>query len=39
MTGAITCTSAEKLYQELDSKSFKSRRWFRKLCHLNKDSQ
>ena len=36
ITGAITGTSTEKIYQELGLKSLKSRRWFRKLCHFYK---
>ena len=32
ITGAISGTSKEKMYQELDLESFGSRRWFRKLC-------
>ena len=36
ITGAIRGTSTEKIYQELDLESFKSRRWFRKLCHFHK---
>ena len=28
--------STEKIYQELGLESFKSRRWFRKLCHFDK---
>ena len=33
---AITGTSTEKIYQELGLESFKSRCWFRKLCHFYK---
>ena len=36
ITDAIRGTSAEKIYQELDLESLKSRRWFRKLCHFYK---
>ena len=36
ITGAIRGTSTEKLYQVLGLESLKSRRWFRKLCHLYK---
>ena len=36
ITCAITDTSTEKIYQELGLESFKSRLWFRKLCHLYK---
>ena len=36
ITGAITGTSTEKIYQELGLESLKSRRWFRKLCHFYK---
>ena len=32
ITGAIRGTSSEKLFQELDLESLKSRRWLRKLC-------
>ena len=32
MTGAVRGSSREKLYQELDLESLKSRRWYRKLC-------
>ena len=35
-TEAIKGTSPEKLYQELELESRKSRRWFRKLCHFYK---
>ena len=38
ITGAIRGISTEKLYQELWLESFKSRRWFRKLCHFYKYS-
>ena len=34
ITGAIKGTSTEKIYQELDLESLKSRRWFRKLYHF-----
>ena len=34
ITGAITETSSEKLYQELGLESLKLRRWFRKLRHF-----
>ena len=33
---AITGTSTEKIFQELGLESFKSRCWFRKLCHFYK---
>ena len=33
---AIRGTSAKNIYQELDLKCLKSRRWFRKLCHFYK---
>ena len=36
ITGAIRGTSTEKLNQELELESLKSRRWFRKLCHFYK---
>ena len=36
ITGPITGTSTEKIYQELGLESLKSRRWFRKLCHFYK---
>ena len=36
ITGAIRGTSSEKIYQELGLESLKSRRWFRKTCHLYK---
>ena len=36
ITRTITGTSTEKIYQELGLESFKSRRWFRKLCHFYK---
>ena len=36
ITGAIRGTSWEKLYEELDLKSLKLRRWFRKLSCLDK---
>ena len=36
ITGAITGTSSEKLYQELGLESLRSRRWFRKLCLFSK---
>ena len=36
ITGAISGTSSEKLYQELGLESLKSRRWFRKLCQFCK---
>ena len=36
ITGAISGTSSEKLYQQLVLESLKSRRWFRKLCHFYK---
>ena len=36
ITRAITGTSTEKIYQELGLESFKSRLWFRKLCHFYK---
>ena len=32
ITGAITGTSKEKLYQEFGFESLQSRRWFQKLC-------
>ena len=32
ITGAIRGTSSEKLFQELDLESLRSRRWLRKLC-------
>ena len=32
MTGAITGSSTEKLYQKLGIEDLRSRRWFRKLC-------
>ena len=36
ITGAIKCSSKEKLYQELGFESLKDRQWMRKLCHLYK---
>ena len=36
ITGTIRGTSSEKLYQELGLESLKSRRWFKKLCHIYK---
>ena len=36
ITGTITETSLEKLYQELGLESLKSIRWFRNLCHFYK---
>ena len=36
ITGAIKGESQSKLYSELDFKSLKSRRWFRKLCTFSK---
>ena len=36
VTGATGGTSTEKIYQELDLESLKSRRWFRKLCYFYK---
>ena len=36
ITGAITCTSREKLYQELRLESLRKRRWYRKLCYFFK---
>ena len=36
ITGTITETSLEKLYQELGLESLKSRSWFRKLCNFYK---
>ena len=36
ITGAIRGTSKEKLYNELDLKTLKKRRWYRKLCCLFK---
>ena len=38
ITGTITETSLEKLYQELGLESLKSIRWFRNLCHFYKIS-
>ena len=32
MLGTVRGTSTEKIYQELGSESFKSRRWFKKHC-------
>ena len=32
ITGAISGTSSEKLFQELDLESLKSRRWLKMLC-------
>ena len=32
ITGAISGTSREKIYQELGLKSLQQRRWYRKLC-------
>ena len=34
VTGVVRGTSTEKIYQELGLESFKSMRWFRKLCHF-----
>ena len=31
ITGTMTCTSREKLYQELRLESLRKRRWYRKL--------
>ena len=36
ITGAITGTSTEKIYQELGLGYLKSRRWFWKFCHFYK---
>ena len=36
ITGATRGTSTEKIYQEIGLESLKSRRWFRKLCHVYK---
>ena len=36
ITGAIRGTSRKKIYQELGLESFKSKRWFKKLCHFYK---
>ena len=36
ITGAITGTSREKLYQELDKESLLKRRWYRKPCSFFK---
>ena len=36
ITGAITGTSREKLYQELGLQSLKGKRWLRRLCYLHK---
>ena len=38
ITGAITGTSSEKLFQELGIESLKSRRWLKKLCLFYKIS-
>ena len=38
ITGTITETLLEKLYQELGLESLKSIRWFRNLCHFYKIS-
>ena len=34
ITGTIRGTSTEKMYQELDLESLKSRRWFKKFWHF-----
>ena len=39
ITSAITCTSREKLYQELRLESLRKRRWYRKLCYFFKISK
>ena len=36
ITGAIRGTSKERLYKELGLESLQDRRWYRKLCYLNK---
>ena len=36
ITGAITDSSREKLYQELGLESLQQRRWFRQLCCFSK---
>ena len=36
ITSAITCSSEEKLYQELRLNTLKMRRWYKKLCLLYK---
>ena len=36
ITGAIICSSGEKLYEVLGLESLKQRRWFRKLCYFFK---
>ena len=36
MAGRVRGTSSEKLYQELELESLKSRRWFIELCHFYK---
>ena len=36
ITGAITGTSIEKIYQKLGLESLKSWRWFKKHCHFYK---
>ena len=36
ITGAIICSSGEKLYEVLGLESLKQRRWFRKLCYFLK---
>ena len=36
ITGTIRGASREKLYQELGLKSFKDKRWLRRLCYLHK---
>ena len=38
ITGAITGSSREKLYQELSLESLKQRPWFRKLCYFFEDN-
>ena len=34
LTGTISGSSREKVYQELGLESLKQRRWFRKLCYF-----
>ena len=34
MLGTVRGTSTEKIYQEIGSESFKSRRWFKKHCQI-----